>query len=79
MGLWGIGEKSVKSGGKLDELYTYLYDFPDPISKVGMQTMKSTNARTSLPVFGAESDKLRHANAKLTGKNTRIEPGKSMI
>jgi hypothetical protein len=68
MGLWGIGEKSVESGGKLDGLHTYLYDFPDPISKVGMQTKKNTNARTSLPVFGAESDKsMRHANAKLTG------------
>jgi len=32
-----------ESSGNSDELRTYLYDFPDPISKVGIQTEKSTN------------------------------------
>jgi hypothetical protein len=36
---WEVnGEKSVdESSGKIDEVHTYLYDFPDPIPKVGMQ------------------------------------------
>lgn len=37
-------------------------------------------ARTSLPVFGEVSDQsMRHANTKLTGQNTRVESGESMI
>lgn len=29
--------------GNSDELRTYLYDFPDPISKVGVQTEESAD------------------------------------
>jgi hypothetical protein len=37
------GEECVyESSGKSDELQTYLYDFPDPISKVGTQTEECT-------------------------------------
>jgi hypothetical protein len=79
--LWENGEKSVdESSEKLDELHTHLYDFPDPISKINIKRKKTQMKRTSLPIFGAVSDKsTRNANAKLTGQNTRIETGKSMI
>ena len=38
------GEKSLdESSGKIDEVHTYLYDFPDPIPKVGVQPRKCIN------------------------------------
>jgi len=70
-----------ESSGNSDKLRTYLYDFPDPISKVGIQTEKSTNDTHLSARLWVRMSKLsrRDANAKLTSQNTRIEPRKSMI
>ena len=70
-----------KSSGNSDKLQTCLYDFPDPISKVDMQTEESTNDTHLSARLRVRMSELstRDANAKLTSQNTRIEPRKSMI
>jgi hypothetical protein len=74
--LWGNGEKSVdESSGKLGELDTHLYDFPDPISKIGMQGRGRQEVRAARSVVGHSTGNVLELRAYARPDSLRQRPG----